>query len=152
MKLSHSLKGPMLEHIYPICLKYFSLLGSMPHCSRLILILIFILSSKRAKWNCHLSFYNLRDQLLPSIYPSLQNRCLANLSLLVSKDMSYVPVAWQWPGWNIHISSGISALLSECHMHVFECNVVSEFQSNRWRTSWNLRFCTNEHLHFYLYI
>jgi hypothetical protein len=81
----------MLEHtyiVYPICLRYFGLLGSMPHCS--LLILIFILSSKRAKWNCHISFYNLRDQLLPSIYPWLRNRCLAinNSSLLVSADES----------------------------------------------------------------
>jgi hypothetical protein len=30
----------------------------MPHCSILTLILTFILSSKRAKLNCHLSFYN----------------------------------------------------------------------------------------------
>jgi hypothetical protein len=66
-----------------------------------------LLSSKREKWNCHLSFYNLHDQLLPSIYPWLQNRCLAinNSSLLVSMDMSYVPIALQRPGWNIHISS-----------------------------------------------
>jgi hypothetical protein len=47
-----------------------------------------------------------RDQLLPSICPWLQNRCLAinNSSLLVSADMSHVPVAWYYPGWNIHIS------------------------------------------------
>jgi hypothetical protein len=93
----------MLKHayIYPVCLRYFGLLGNMSHCS--LLILIFILSSKRAKWNCHLSFYNLRDQLLPSIYPWLWNCCLAinNSSLLVSADMSQVPVAWQRPSWNI---------------------------------------------------
>jgi hypothetical protein len=34
---------------------------------------------------------------------------------------------------------------------VFECKVVSEFQSNQWRTFGDLRFWTNEHLHFYLY-
>jgi hypothetical protein len=82
----------------------------MPHCSLLILILIFILSSERAKWNCHLSFHNLRDQLLPSIYPWLRNRCLVinNSSLLVTADMSHVPAAWQCPDisalcaeWNI---------------------------------------------------
>jgi hypothetical protein len=62
----------------------------MPHCSLLILILIFILSSKREKWNCHLAFYNLCDQLLPSIYLWLRNHCLTinNSSLLVSADMS----------------------------------------------------------------
>jgi hypothetical protein len=62
----------------------------MPRYSLLILILIFIQSSKEGKWNCHLSFYNLRDQFFPSIYPWLQNRCLAinNSSLLVSKDIS----------------------------------------------------------------
>jgi hypothetical protein len=26
-----------------------------------------------------------------------------------------LPVAWQRPGWNIHISSDISALWAECH-------------------------------------
>jgi hypothetical protein len=48
--------------------------------------------------------YLSRDQLLPSIYPRLRNRCLAinNSSLLVSADISHVPVAWQCPGWNIH--------------------------------------------------
>jgi hypothetical protein len=67
---------------------------------------MFILSSKRANWNCHLSFYNFLDQLLLSIYPWLRNRCLAinNSSLLVSADMSHVSVAWQCQGWNIHIS------------------------------------------------
>jgi hypothetical protein len=81
-----------------------------------------ILSSKRTKWNCHLFFYNLRDQLLPSIYPWLRNRCLAinNSSLLVPAGMSHVPVAWQYPGWNIHtyihFSSDISALWAECHI------------------------------------
>jgi hypothetical protein len=89
-------KNRMLEHtyIYPICLRYFGLLGSMPHCSLLVLIPIFILSSKRAKWNCHLSFYNLRDQLLLSIYPWLQNHCLAinNSLLLVSKDWVMFPL------------------------------------------------------------
>jgi hypothetical protein len=34
---------------------------------------------------------------------------------------------------------------------LFECNVVSKFQSNRWRTFEDLRFWTNEHLHFYLW-
>jgi hypothetical protein len=152
----------MLEHtyIYPICLRYFGLLGSMPHCSLLILILIYTLSSKRAKWNCHLSFHNLRDQLLPSIYPWLQNRCLAinNSSLLVSAGESctrcmatarlehtyflrYFGPFVRMPH-NVHTSK---------NTHVFECNVVSAFQSNRWRTFGDLRFCTNEYLHFYLY-
>jgi hypothetical protein len=31
-------------------------------------------------------------------------------------DMSHVPVAWQRPGCNIHISSDISALWAECHV------------------------------------
>jgi hypothetical protein len=31
-------------------------------------------------------------------------------------DMSHVPVAWQRPGWNIHISSDISALWAKCHI------------------------------------
>jgi hypothetical protein len=46
-----------------------------------------------------------RDQLLPSIYPWLRNRCLdiSNSSLLVSADMSHVPVAWQGPCWNIFL-------------------------------------------------
>jgi hypothetical protein len=113
-------------NIHPFCLRYFDLLGSTPHCSLLIQ------SSKRAKLNCHihrnvdmpkhiythpfiytiladspriykLSFYNLRDQLLLSIYPWLWNHCLAinSSSLLVSADMSHVPIAWQQPGWNI---------------------------------------------------
>jgi hypothetical protein len=30
--------------------------------------------------------------------------------------MSHVPVAWQRPGYNIHISSDISALWAECHI------------------------------------
>jgi hypothetical protein len=62
--------------------------------------------------------YNVRDQLLPSIYRWLRNRCLAinNSSLLVSADMSHLPVVWQRPGWNIHISSDISALWPECHI------------------------------------
>jgi hypothetical protein len=120
----------MLEHtyIYPICLRYFGLLGSMPHCS--LLILIFILSSKRGKWNCHLSFYNLRDQLLPSIYPWLRNHCLAiNNSSLVSADMSHVPVAWQRPGWNMHISSDILALWAECH--ISPCSYSSLYLYNQ---------------------
>jgi hypothetical protein len=56
---------------------------------------------------------------MPSIYPWLRNHCLAinNTSLLVSADMSHVPVAWQRPGWNIHISSDISALWAECHIY-----------------------------------
>jgi hypothetical protein len=64
------------------------------------------------------AFYNLRYQLLPSIYPLLRNRCLAinNSSLLVSADMNHVPFAWQRPGWNIHISSDISVLWAECHI------------------------------------
>jgi hypothetical protein len=94
----------------------------MPHCSLFILILILIQWSKRAKWNCHLSFYNLRDQFLPSMYPWLRNSCLAtnNSSLFVSADMNHVPVAWQWPGRNIHthmhFSSDISALWAECYI------------------------------------
>jgi hypothetical protein len=36
-------------------------------------------------------------------------------------------------------------------MCVFDCNVVSTFQNNRWRIFGDLRFWTNEHLHFYLY-
>jgi hypothetical protein len=66
----------------------------------------------------NLSFYNLRDRLLPSIYPWLRNRCLDinNSSLLVSADMSHVPVASQRSGWNIHSSSDISALWAECHI------------------------------------
>jgi hypothetical protein len=65
-----------------------------------------------------LPFYNLRDQLMPSKYPWLRNRCLAinNFSLLLSADMSHVSVAWQRPGWNIHISSDISGLWAECHI------------------------------------
>jgi hypothetical protein len=35
---------------------------------------------------------------------------------------------------------------------VFECNVVSKFQSNRWITFRVLRSGTNGHLHFYIYI
>jgi hypothetical protein len=56
--------------------------------------------------------------LLPLIYPCLWNCCLAinNSSLLGSVDMSHVPIAWQWPGWNIHISSDISAFWAECHI------------------------------------
>jgi hypothetical protein len=62
--------------------------------------------SRRCPGIYNLSFYNLCDQLLPSIYPWLRNRCLAinNSSLLVSSDMSHVPVTWQRSGWNIHIS------------------------------------------------
>jgi hypothetical protein len=124
MKLSHSPKDRLCwnihTYIYPICLRYFGLLGSMPHCP--LLILIFILSSKGAKWNCRLSFYNLRNQLFPSIYPWLRNHCLAinNSSLLVSADMSHVSIAWQCPGSNMHtyinFSSDISALWAECHI------------------------------------
>jgi hypothetical protein len=54
---------------------------------------------------CSFSFtYNLRGELLPLIYPWLRNRCLAikNSPLLVSADMSHVPVARQGPGRNIH--------------------------------------------------
>jgi hypothetical protein len=63
---------------------------------------------------CCPGIYLSRDQLLPW----LRNRCLAinNSSLLVSADMSHVPVAWQWPGWNIHIFSDVSALWAECHI------------------------------------
>jgi hypothetical protein len=58
--------------------------------------------------------HNLRNQLLPR----LRNRCLVinNSSLLVSANMSHVPVARQGPGWNIHIFSYISALWAECHI------------------------------------
>jgi hypothetical protein len=61
---------------------------------------------RELSWSClYLSFYNLRDQLLPSIYLWLWNCCLAinNSPLLVSADMSHVPVAWQWPGWDIFV-------------------------------------------------
>jgi hypothetical protein len=70
-------------------------------------------SRRELSWSClYLSFYNLRDQLLLSICPCLWNRCLAinKSSLLVSANMSHVPVAWQWPGWNIHISMNILTL------------------------------------------
>jgi hypothetical protein len=69
-------------------------------------IYIRIYSNISALWaECHISrlcpgihnisSYNLRDQLLPPIYPWLRNRCLAinNSSLLVSADASHVPVA-----------------------------------------------------------
>jgi hypothetical protein len=70
--------------------------------------------SRRCPGIYNLSFYNFRDQLLPW----LRNRCLVinNSSLLVSANMSYVPVAWQRPGWNIHIYSDISALRAECRI------------------------------------
>jgi hypothetical protein len=54
---------------------------------------------------------------LPSLYTLLQNCCLDinNSSLLVSVDMSHVPVSWQRPGWDIHISSDLSAPWAEWH-------------------------------------
>jgi hypothetical protein len=75
----------------------------------------------RSSWTVlklSVAFYNLRDKLLHSIYPWLRNRCLAinYSSLLVSADMSHVPVARQRPGWNIYISLGLSALWAECHI------------------------------------
>jgi hypothetical protein len=75
------------------------------------------LHSRSSPWHCP-GIYNLRDQLLSSIYPWLRHRCLAinNSSLLVCVDMSHVPVAWQLPGWNIRISSDISTLWPECHI------------------------------------
>jgi hypothetical protein len=83
-----------------------------------LFLLLLLADSRRCSGIYNFFFYNLRDQLLPSIYPWLRNRCLAiNISaLLVSADMSYVPVDWQRPGWNIHISSDISALWTECHI------------------------------------
>jgi hypothetical protein len=64
--------------------------------------------------NCCPGIYLSRDQLLPWLW----NRCLIinNSSLLVSADMSHVPIAWQRPGWNMHIFSDISALWAECHI------------------------------------
>jgi hypothetical protein len=57
------------------------------------------------------TFYNLRVNCCPAIN---------NSSLLVSADMSPVPVAWQCLGWNIHtyihFSSDISALWAEWHI------------------------------------
>jgi hypothetical protein len=45
-----------------------------------------------------------------------RNRCLAiNNSSLFFARMNHVAVAWQRAGWNIHISSDISPLWSECH-------------------------------------
>jgi hypothetical protein len=35
------------------------------------------------------------------------------------------PVAWQWPGWNVHISSDISAVWSECHSRYIKTRTYS---------------------------
>jgi hypothetical protein len=39
--------------------------------------------------------------------------------------MSHVPVAWQRPGWNIHISSDISAPWAECHSRYIKTRTYS---------------------------
>jgi hypothetical protein len=95
---------------------------------------------------CSFPFY---DQLLPSIYPWLRNRCLAinNSSLLVSADMSHVPVALQRPGWTIHISSDISALWTECH--ISPCLYSSLYLYNQVKEG---KIVMPEHTYIHIYI
>jgi hypothetical protein len=92
------------------CLATARLEHTFPGTARVFITFPFITSAI----NCCPGIYLYRDQLLPW----LRNRCLVinNFSLFVSADMSHVPVAWQRPGWNLHISSDISALWVECHI------------------------------------
>jgi hypothetical protein len=96
--------------------------------------------------------------LLSLIYPWLLNRCLAinNSSLLVSADMSHVPVSWQRSVWNIHISSDISALWAECH--ISPCLYSSLYLYNQVKKGnetipfTERQLCRNIHTYIHFYI
>jgi hypothetical protein len=92
-------------------------------------------------------------------YPWLRNRCLAinNSSLLDSADMRHVPVAWQRLGWNIHISSDISALWAECHISpclyssIYLYNQVKEGNETVALTEIQLCRIIHTYAHTYIY-
>lgn len=51
----------------------------------------------------------------------------------------------------IYFNNAIETIYIYINMRRFECNVVSQFQSNGWRTFIALKSTTNKHLHFYFY-
>jgi hypothetical protein len=91
--------------------------------------------------------------LLPSIYPWLRNSCLAinNSSLLVSADISHVPVAWQRPGWNMHICSDISALWVECHISPCLYSSLYNQVKGKWNYTIHRKIVTPEHTHTHIH-
>jgi hypothetical protein len=53
--------------------------------------------------------------------------------------MRYVPVAWQRPGWNIHISSDISALWAERHSSPCLYSSLYLYNQVKWEVKWEIK-------------
>jgi hypothetical protein len=68
-------------------------------------------------------FYNLRDQLLPSMYPWLRNRCLAinTSSLLVSADLVTNPEPTSYlSSYQITCDNIFSSLGQMCYIYMIK--------------------------------